>query len=141
MVTFGDASGAGVSQTMIGAKAYGVGDSDNADASNAGTLTTDSVAYDKWECLDGGGVWPRMFVDYDPPALPSRHRFRARLAELVPAASSNAVTFTFQMSAYFGASSPTVVVRVYSFYVGSVTSPEFCACMAGTWDGSACLGI
>ncbi|MGE3459863.1 MAG: hypothetical protein AB7O24_32435 [Kofleriaceae bacterium] len=136
-IRFFDASGNGAAITAVGARLYGVGDGAEFDATADGTLTSDGVAYSRWACPYLG--LPRLYVDFDPPALPSRHRFRARLSDLLPPGVT-ASRFSSLSEAYYGAT-PSASLRVYDFYVGDVSNEGFCSCLGGTWDGTACAAI
>jgi hypothetical protein len=68
--------------------------------------------------------------------LADRHRLRARLADLAPGGGTPA-TFQINASAYHG-DNPYLTVRIHALFVGDVSTQEFCACLAGSWNGSSC---
>jgi hypothetical protein len=134
---FFDAIGAALRDVSAGAVVFGVGDGAEAEATQEVDLVTDQTTYTRWTCVDSG--LERVFLDYDPAALPSRHRIRAPLAALAPPGVTELPT-RLSVTAYTG-SGVNLTVRVYDMFVGDVDGEPFCTCLGGSWNGSACAGI
>lgn len=136
-VVFYDAMGNSLSDVYVGNRTFGLGDAVMPDASAAGTLTSDGALYERHHCTRQGAR--HVFLDTDTTA---RHKFRARVSDLVPAGVSP-VSATLEVGRVYSNEPPSMPteMKVYRAFLGAPSNAEFCACLGGTWTGSVCAGI
>ncbi len=136
-LTFYDSAGNVLSAAYAGPRTWGIGDSSVPNVTAAGSLTSDGVVYDMFTCTKNGT--PQVFLHAEDP---SRHHFRAKVSDLVPA-GEQPVSATWEVGHSYPNDPPSepTEMKVYSAFLGTPNSYAFCNCLGGSWNGSACLGI
>jgi hypothetical protein len=136
-LTFYDGAGNVLSQAFAGPRTWGIGDTPMPNATAAGSMTSDSVVYDLFTCTKSGT--PKIFLHAEDP---SRHHFRAKVSQLVPA-GEQPVAVTWEVGHSYPNDPPSepTEMKVYSAFLGTPDTPAFCTCLGGNWNGSSCLGI